>query len=392
MQSGSSPIHPQSGQLGSSWKSLALSRYFSGLLPKTSSTLGNQHNWPAGPLCRATDRPLLVGIVDCDHAIQDVVRRLFTYMLLTGASFGVLVDGESIRWQETIPSSRSEITTKVISCRGDHSWHEESQLSLASGRETLSHPSSPRSTNSSPWFSSDEGWPLSSYLTFSVRDIQAALAPAYEALARIQARGLIHGDLVPLKILVRRESRSSQSSWVTIIGFSTASYVGPKEIHVSAGREMAKLQQCFEEVLMFVRAEEDMAVDRFLLALRKSSSIVFHKFPKICDLLNALGANLQGDDESSPKTDEASEASEMLSRYFKEYVVVDALTTPVDNPKLLKKEPRFDELRRFLAERRQLSSSGGVKLDFILGKLKFIHKCFNYYSISGLTNLKFCYN
>ncbi|XP_024526457.1 uncharacterized protein LOC9636003 isoform X2 [Selaginella moellendorffii] len=38
---------------------------------------------------------------------------------------------------------------------------------------------------------SDEGKPRGSYFTFSVRDVQAAPAPANEALAKIHARGLI---------------------------------------------------------------------------------------------------------------------------------------------------------------------------------------------------------
>ncbi|EFJ30599.1 hypothetical protein SELMODRAFT_409109 [Selaginella moellendorffii] len=371
MQSGSSPIHI----LGSSWKSLVFLRFAAQnfLQPGTyrfrTNTIGQPDLFVRG----ATDRPLLVGIVDCDQVYKTL--RLFTYMLLTGASFGVLVDGESIRYakisrRDTLLSApvsswwalgcvlqlaRDEpqqsigdnsLSLAKLAPRDSHvvdsvksiaTQHRPSHAgAIIHGMENLSFGDLedvsckwPRDAKSSvvsakykqqpvvlkvrdlttPWLLDVEtnlrkvitevdayktlhklqgvqiprlvSWgflcgTMFAYVMTSDEDIEAAVAPAYEALAKIHARGLIHGDLKPLKILVRRGSRSSQSSWVTIIGYSSASYVGPKEIHVAAGREMAKLQQCFEE--------------------------------------GQLGANLQGDDESSPKTDEASEASEMLSR------------------------------------------------------------------------------
>ncbi|EFJ15974.1 hypothetical protein SELMODRAFT_422474 [Selaginella moellendorffii] len=59
---------------------------------------------------------------------------------------------------------------------------------------------------------SDEGTPLTA-------------CPAHEALATIHARGVIHGDLSPLKILFGRGScrSSSQSSWLRSFGLPPTS-------------------------------------------------------------------------------------------------------------------------------------------------------------------------
>ncbi|EFJ15868.1 hypothetical protein SELMODRAFT_422464 [Selaginella moellendorffii] len=385
----------------------------------------------------ATDRPLIVGIVDFHHAVEEAVMRLFTYMMITGACFGVVVDAGSIQYakmsqgdtlqlylfapvtawsalgfllqlardepeppQQSIGDyslSLSKLTprdSRVVESfksiakqhRSYHSivqdmenlsfenledvsckWLRDAKSSVVSAKykqqqvrdlttpwlldvetylrkvitevdanktlHTLQGVQIPRlvswgflcGTMFAYVMTSDEGWPLSSYLTFSVRDIQAALAPAYEALARIHARGLIHGDLTP-------PQKRKQQQPVKVIGFSSASYVSPKEIHVAAGREMAKFHQCFEEVFEFVRVEEGMAVDRFLLALQKSSSIV-HKFPKIRDLLNAYVY-----------------VPIVVSRLQRVHMLLDALTALVDNPKLLEEELRFDGLMRFLAD------------------------------------------
>ncbi|EFJ33356.1 hypothetical protein SELMODRAFT_439365 [Selaginella moellendorffii] len=158
---------------------------------------------------------------------------------------------------------------------------------------------------------SDEGKPRGSYFTFSVRDVQAAPAPANEALAKIHARGLI----------LSRSSSEAEATTAAALR-SLASPLPPT-------------------------------------APRRSKLLQRWRWLNFSSVSRRLGANLQGDDECHPRRMKhllLRRKLTLIDRFNNSFnldVVVEVLTTMVDNPKFIEEEPRLHDLKMFLAKRRQ---------------------------------------